>query len=300
MKKKSQGIQKNHYYDRLQKQGYVFILPTLLLFSIFLIYPMVDAFRLSLFEWNFAGSPIFIGLKNFIKLFSTKRFWNSYAITLKFTFLSVVLLMFISFWLSLAFTSKLCWFKQFYQSMIFLPVVLPMVAIAVVWKFMFQSTGLLSVIFLDIFGWNIPWLTSIKVAPYAMVLVNVWKYTGYYMVMFIAGLLNIPDVYYEAAKIDGAGFWRRLIHITLPLLKNTLILVFVSCAIFSFGTFALQYVMTGGGPSRSTEVLTLLIYKEAFEYTKFGYSAAISVMFFLTLFIFSIIQLRIFSSEAEI
>jgi alpha-1,4-digalacturonate transport system permease protein len=300
MKKKSIGIQKATYYNRLQKQGYIFILPTLLLFSLFLIYPMLDAFRLSLYEWNFAGSPLYIGLKNFIKLFTTKRFWSSYSVTLQFTFLSVFLLMFISFWLSLAFTSKLCWFKQLYQSMVFLPVILPMVAIAVVWKFMFQSTGLLSVVFLDIFGWNIPWLTSTKVAPYTMVLVNVWKFTGYYMVMFIAGLLNIPDVYHEAAKIDGACFWRRLVHITLPLLKNTIILVFVSCAIFSFGTFALQYVMTGGGPSRSTEVLTLLIYKEAFEYTKFGYSAAISVMFFLTLFIFSIIQLKIFSSEAEV
>lgn len=205
--------------------------------------------------------------------------------------------MFISFWLSVALTSRLIRFKNVFQSMIFLPVVLAMVAIAVVWKFMFQTTGLLSVIFLNIFGLNIPWVTSTKIAPYAVILVNVWKYTGYYMVMFIAGLLEIPEVYYEAAKIDGAGFWDRLIYITLPLLKNTLILVFVSCVIFSFGTFALQYVMTQGGPSRSTEVLALLIYKEAFQYTKFGYSAAISVIFFITLLIFSVIQVRVFKSR---
>jgi len=117
------------------------------------------------------------------------------------------------------------------------------------------------------------------------------------MVMFIAGLLEVPEVYYEAARIDGAGFWGRLIYITLPSLKNTLILIFVSCVIFSFGTFALQYVMTEGGPSRSTEVLALLIYKEAFEYTKFGYAAAISVIFFITLLIFSIIQVKIFKSR---
>ncbi|HHT09776.1 MAG TPA: sugar ABC transporter permease, partial [Candidatus Atribacteria bacterium] len=87
MKKKSIGIQKATYYNRLQKQGYIFILPTLLLFSLFLIYPMLDAFRLSLYEWNFAGSPLYIGLKNFIKLFTTKRFWSSYSVTLQFTFL---------------------------------------------------------------------------------------------------------------------------------------------------------------------------------------------------------------------
>jgi len=205
--------------------------------------------------------------------------------------------MFISFWLSLALTSRLIRFKSVFQSMIFLPVVLAMVAIAVVWRFMFQTTGLLSILFLDVFGLNIPWLSSTKVAPYAVILVNVWKYTGYYMVMFIAGLLEVPEVYYEAARIDGAGFWGRLIYITLPSLKNTLILIFVSCVIFSFGTFALQYVMTEGGPSRSTEVLALLIYKEAFEYTKFGYAAAISVIFFITLLIFSIIQVKIFKSR---
>ncbi len=159
--------------------------------------------------------------------------------------------------------------------MIFLPVVLTMVAIAVVWQFMFQSTGLLSYLFLKIFDINMQWLTSIKVAPYAMILVYVWKVTGYYMVIFIAGLLNIPNVYYEAATVDGAGFWGKLVHITLPQLKNTIILAFVSCVIFSFGTFAQQYVMTEGGPSRSTEVLSFLIYKTAFHYTKFGYSSAI-------------------------
>ena len=129
-----------------------------------------------------------------------------------------------------------------------------------------------------------------------MIAVNVWKYTGFYMVMFIAGLLDIPGVYYEAAKIDGAGFWGRLMHITIPSLKNTLILVSVSCVIFSFGTFALQFVMTEGGPSRSTEVLALLIYKEAFQFTKFGYSNAISVVYFITLLIFSFIQLKAFKS----
>ncbi|RKX92027.1 MAG: sugar ABC transporter permease [Spirochaetes bacterium] len=290
-------MRKAHYYDRLQRWGYVFILPTVILFSIFLIFPMIDSFRLSLFKWNLVGTKIFVGFENFSKLFKDKRFWNSYLVTLHFTFLSVIILMFISFWLSLALTSRLIRFKSVFQSMIFLPVVLAMVAIAVVWRFMFQTTGLLSILFLDVFGLNIPWLSSTKVAPYAVILVNVWKYTGYYMVMFIAGLLEVPEVYYEAARIDGAGFWGRLIYITLPSLKNTLILIFVSCVIFSFGTFALQYVMTEGGPSRSTEVLALLIYKEAFEYTKFGYAAAISVIFFITLLIFSIIQVKIFKSR---
>lgn len=238
------------YYNKLQRHGYVFILPTLIFFSIFLIVPMLNAFQLSLFKWNLVSPKVYIVLKNFIKLFQNERFWNSYLVTLHFTFLTVIIITFISFWMALALTSKLLRFKNVLQSMIFLPVVLMMVPVAVVWQFMFQTTGLLSVIFLNIFGFNIPWLTSTKITPYAMILVYAWKYTGFYMVMFIAGLLDIPEVYYEGATIDGAGFLAKLIHITIPQLKNTLILVLVSCIIFTFGTFPLQYVMTEGGPSR--------------------------------------------------
>ena len=188
--------------------------------------------------------------------------------------------------------------KNFFQSSIFVPVILTMVAIAVVWQFMLQSTGVFSNIFLDIFGINIKWLTSRSITPYSMILVNVWKITGYYMIIFIAGLLNVPQIYYEAAKVDGASYLQRLFFITLPQLKNTFILAFVSGVIFSFAAFPQQYVMTEGGPARSTEVLALLIYKQAFEFTKFGYSSAISVAFFITLLVFSIIQFKIFQSES--
>ena len=119
----------------------------------------------------------------------------------------------------------------------------------------------------------------------------------YFMIIFIAGLLNIPQIYYDAAKVDGANYLQNLIYITIPQMKNTLILAFVSGIIFSFAAFPQQYVMTEGGPGRSTEVLALLIYKQAFIFTKFGYSSTISVAFFLTLFVFSFIQLKIFKSE---
>jgi ABC-type sugar transport system permease subunit len=258
---------------------------------------MFNAFYLSLFKWNLVSPKSYVGLKNFAKLLKDKRFWNSYGVTIHFTLVSVIIIIFFAFWLALAFKSRLR-YKNFLQSMIFLPVILTMVAVAVVWQFMFQTTGVLSYLFLRIFGINMKWLTSTKVAPYAMILMYVWKVTGYYMVIFIAGLLNIPEVYYEAATVDGAGFWGKLVHITLPQLKNTIILAFVSCVIFSFGTFAQQYILTEGGPSRSTEVLSLLIYRTAFQYTRFGYSSAISVVYFLTLLIFAIIQLRIFKSES--
>jgi ABC-type sugar transport system permease subunit len=152
------------------------------------------------------------------------------------------------------------------------------------------------VILRRLIGTSPVWLTSTTAAPYAMIIVYVWKAVGYYMVIYIAGLLDVPASFYEAARIDGAGFWGQLFYITIPSLKNTIALAVVSSVIFTFGQFAIQYVITKGGPARSTEIMALLIYRQAFEVSKFGYSAAISVLFFLTMLIFSLIQLRLFRS----
>ena len=286
------------YNESIQNKGFYFVLPSLIIYGIFLIYPMLSAFHYSFFKWNMISESKYVGLKHYIRMFGDRRFWNSYMTTLHFTLISVFIIIILSFLLALLFQQNMM-FKNPFQSAIFLPVILTMVAIAVVWQFMFQSTGVFSNIFLDIFGINIKWLTSKSITPYTMILVNVWKISGYYMIIFIAGLLNIPNTFYESSKVDGATYLQRLIYITIPLMKNTFILAFVSGVIFSFAAFPQQYVMTEGGPARSTEVLALLIYKQAFEFTKFGYSSAISVAFFLTLLVFSLIQFKIFKSESD-
>jgi ABC-type sugar transport system permease subunit len=194
------------------------------------------------------------------------------------------------------FASRLIRFKNFLQSLIFLPVILSVVAVGVVWEFMYQSTGLIPVILRKLIGTSPAWLTTTQAAPYAMIMVYVWKSVGYYMVIYIAGLMDVPLSLYEAARMDGAGFWAQLLYVTVPNLRNTIALAVISCIIFTFGQFSIQYVITMGGPSRSTEILALLIFYEAFKFSKFGYSAGISVLFFLTLLVFSIIQLRLFKS----
>ena len=287
------------YNKKIQIAGFYFVLPTLIIYGIFLIYPMITAFHYSFFKWNLLSEKKYVGLANFAKMINDKRFWNSYITTFHFTLISIVLITILSFILALI-LEKSFKFKNIFQSAIFIPVILTMVSIAVVWQFMFQSTGILSNLFIDLFGTKVKWLTSTKIAPYSMILVNVWKMTGYYMIIFIAGLLNVPNTFYEAARVDGANYFERLIYITLPQMKNTFILVFVSGVIFSFAAFPQQYVMTEGGPGRSTEVLALLIYKQAFEFTKFGYSSSISVAFFASLLLFSIIQLRLFKSESNL
>jgi ABC-type sugar transport system permease subunit len=253
---------------------------------------------LSVSEWNLIGPRTFVGLENYTRLLADERFWNSFGVTLGFVTASVAILMFVSFWLAVLLTSSyIRRGREQLQSMIFIPVILSMVAIAVAWRFMFQSTGILSIVTQQLFGATVPWLTSTTVAPWSVILTNVWKFSGYYMVMFIAGLVNVPPVYYEAARMDGAKFRHTLIHITIPSIRNTISLAVVSCLIFSFGSFALQYVMTEGGPSRSTEVLAVLIYKQAFQYTKIGYAAATSVVYFATLLTIALVVLRLLRSE---
>jgi multiple sugar transport system permease protein len=281
---------------RLQNHGYVFILPTLVFFSIFLIYPMISAFRLSFFDWNLLKPKVFVGLKNFIRMASDARVINSYVHTLHFSGISVAAINVLAFVFALMFGSRLLRWKNFWQSLVFLPVVLSIVAVGVVWEFMFQSTGLIPIMLRKLVGVSPAWLTNTRAAPYAMIMVYVWKSVGYYMVIYIAGLLDVPVSFYEAARIDGAGFWGQLWYITLPSLKNTIALAVVSCVIFTFGQFSIQYVITKGGPSRSTEILSLLIFRQGFELTKFGYASALSVLFFLTMLVFSIIQLRLFKS----
>ncbi len=289
---------RSYSVTRLQNHGYIFILPTLIFFSLFLIWPMISAFRLSLFEWNLLTPMKFVGLKNFLSMLKDGRVINSYLRTLHFSGVSVAAINVLAFVFALMFASRLIRFKNLLQALIFLPVILSVVAVGVVWEFMFQSTGLIPIILRKVIGTSPAWLTTTQAAPYAMIIVYVWKSVGYYMVIYIAGLMDVPVSLYEAARMDGAGFWGQLLYVTIPNIRNTIALSVISCIIFTFGQFSIQFVITKGGPSRSTEILALEIYKQAFELSKFGYSAAVSVVFFLILLIFSVFQLRLFRSGA--
>ena len=281
---------------RLQNHGYVFILPTLVFFTIFLIYPMISAFRLSFVDWNVLTPQKWVGFKNFIVMAKDPRVVNSFLRTIHFSAVSVVAINVLAFVFAMMFGSRLIKHKNFLQSLVFLPVILSIVAVGVVWEFMYQSTGLIPIILRKLIGASPAWLTTTSAAPYAIIITYVWKSVGYYMVMYIAGLMDVPVSFYEAARMDGAGFWDQLVYITIPNIRNTFALAVISCIIFTFGQFSIQYVITKGGPARSTEILSLLIFREAFELSKFGYSAAISVLFFLTLLVFSVFQLRLFRS----
>lgn len=282
------------------RAGYFFVVPTVILFCVFLIFPMLNSFRLSLYSWNIMEPMKWVGLDNFKTLFQDKEFLASWGRTLQFTLTSVVLLLIVSFIFVLMLDSRSLKSRNLFQAVYFIPVVLVTPAVGVVWKLMFQTTGILNAgIFAPIFGATVPWLESQNIALYSIMLVQLWISSGYYMVMFIAGLQGIPEEYYESAVIDGASWFRRLFSITIPLLKPVFLLVFVTSVLFVFGQFALPYTISQGGPNYATELMTLFIYRNAFKYLKVGYASTASIFYFLTMIVFSIIQIRLFSDKKK-
>ncbi len=287
-------VKKYSYIKRLQNTGYLFILPAVIMFLIFVTYPVGNSIFTSFFRWNMTGPKIFVGFSNYIRALKDPQFLNALVNSLQFVAACTVLTIIISFSLAYALTRIGPKIRRIFQTLFFVPSVLSTVGVLMGWRLIFHGSGILNVLFRKFFNLDVNWLTSTQIAPISAVVVYLWFTGGFYMILFLAGLLNIPIIYYEAAEIDGAGFWTKLIHITIPQMKTTMSLVFLSVVIFTFGSFPIQWVLLDmGGPARATEVLPILIFRAAFINTRIGYASALSIIFFLILLTFSIIQLRI-------
>jgi multiple sugar transport system permease protein len=274
--------------------AYLFILPALLIIFTFQYLPAFDVFRLSLTNrLLLRPNSKFIGLDNFKRLFEDERFWNSVWNTFYFVAGSVPLQIILALVLAIALSRKLRTTGLF-RTIFFLPVVSSMVAVSVVWEWLYHpSLGVINEVITSLGGSAIPWLQSKTWAMPAIILLVIWKSTGYYMVIYLAGLMDIPSEYYEAARIDGASRWSLFRHITWPLLAPTTYLIMILQVINSFQVFTVVYVMTSGGPVRSTEVALYYMYDRAFQSLEFGYASAISVVVFLFLVLVTVFQ-RVF------
>jgi ABC-type sugar transport system permease subunit len=274
--------------------GYAILLPTLAIILIFRFLPMVQAFYISLHEYDLIRPPKYIGLANFIDLVQDPLFLNSARVSIAYVVFSCVPVWVLSLGLAVLFNREIR-AKSLFRSAAFMPVVMPAVVNALVWTFMYHQDGVVN----TILGWfgidPIPWLRSSTWALWAIILIGIWRATPYYMVIFLAGLQAIPHEYYEAAQIDGASPWGQFRHITLPLLKPTTLLVMVMSVIVAMKVFAVPLIMTGGGPADSTRVLPLFIYQTAFEFFKMGRAAAMSVFLFAAVMIFTLLQIRLFA-----
>lgn len=281
------------YNTRIKVWGIIFILPAVSILICFNIYPMIRAFILSLTSYEMGlKSYHFVGFANYIKILTSKVFLNSLQVSFIYVFGTVVVVWLISFGLAFL-LKKVRIFVNGWRILLFLPSIMPIVSIVLVWKLLFHYNGFINSMLRYLNISPIGWLNDSSFAPLGLIIVSWWHAVSYYMIFFLAGLQGVPSEYNEAAQLDGANAWQRMIHVTLPIMRPTIVLVMVLSIINGFRTFALQKIMTGGGPGRATEITTLLIYKTAFTFGMVNEAAAMSIIYFLIILVFSLIQLKI-------
>ena len=260
---------------------FLFILPALLLYTIFQLIPIAGGIYFSFVEWDgLAGTKLtFVGFDNYISAFHNKQFILSLSNMARMVVFSVLLHTPIALLLAVAVNAKLKGYRLF-KTIFFVPTVFPMTAIGLMWYFIFMPTGALNS-FLKILGmasFAKPWLVNKATAMNVLIFVNVWAGIGYYMVIILAGLTTIPKELYEAAAIDGADKNAQFFNITVPMLKPTLMLCIVMDVIGTVKIFDLVFSMTGGGPNGLTNLPTTLMYNEAFKNSHYGVGSAIGII----------------------
>lgn len=274
----------------------LFILPALLFYVTFLIVPYALAFGVSFVKWRGVTLNMeFTGLGNFAKMIGDPFFWKSLYNTVFFTVLTGIIVPCMALYFAVAVTRKLVAGARFFRITYFFPNLISQVAIAVLWWFALNPEfGILSN-FLRLFGFSdLPsWLGEPGWARAAIVAVKVWAAVGFYMVLYVSAIEGIPEDYYDACKIDGAGEWQSFLHVTFPLLSEMMKVTGVFLLLNGFGTFDIVRIMTDGGPDRATETLATYIYENAFELGKFGYATTIAMTLFLITFSLAMLSLWI-------
>jgi len=286
------------YSTRISLWGFLFALPAVLYLLLFNLYPMLNAFYLSFTRYDLISAPEWIGIGNYRQVLASTSFQSSLQITVLYVFGTVVPVWFLSFGVAMLLNCVRI-FTGTWRTLLFIPTILPLLTVTLVWKLLFNLRGPINGM-LIFFGIDpVAWLSDARYVNLAVIITSWWHASSYYMILFLAGLQAVPSVYQEAAALDGASAWQRLRHVILPLMRPTVVLVVVLSIINGFRTFALQYVMTGGGPGTATEIVPLLIYKTAFAFLSMGEAAAMSVVYFLLILIFSLIQLRVLQGESS-
>jgi len=279
--------------------AWLFVAPALVLIGVFFFLPVVAALLLSVTDFDIyavasASNTRFVGLRNYATLLETPLFWSSLRNTFYFAVVGGPLTIAVSLGAALLLNAKLVRWKSLFRTVYFTPFVTTLVAVAIVWRYLYHTRyGLLNYALSAVGVAPVDWLGDPRWAMPAIILMAVWKNFGYNMLIFIAGLQSIPEELYDAANVDGAGPWRTFRSVTLPMLGPTLLFVGVITMIGYFQLFAEPYVMTQGGPLRSTTSVVLLMYEEGFRWWRMGYAASIAFVLFIVILVATLIQLRI-------
>jgi multiple sugar transport system permease protein len=284
---------------RIAGAAWCFVTPALLIIGVFFFLPVVAALALSLTDFDiYALADLrnlrVVGLRNYLQLLQTPLFWQAFANTLYFVVVGVPLSIIASLGAALLLHSRLARFPAFFRTALFAPVVTTLVAVAVIWRYLFNPRyGLLNYALGGLGLSPIDWLGDPRWAMPAIIVFAIWKNFGYNMIIFLAGLQSIPVPLYEAARIDGASTWRQFRHVTLPMLAPIVTLVNVLTIAGYFQLFAEPYVMTQGGPLQSTVSVLYFMYEEGFKWWNLGSASAVAFVLFLVIFGVTVVQLRL-------
>lgn len=286
--------------ERAQSRAaWTFLSPALLLIAVFFAVPVIAAFLLGFTDFDlYALADLetvrITGVANYRTLLTSPLFWQALRNTAEFALIGGPLSIAVSLAAALLVNAKATRFKPFFRSVLFMPFVTTLVAVAIVWRYLYHPQyGLLNWMLGAVGIGPVDWLGNPTFAMPAIMLVAIWKGFGYNMLVFIAGLQNIPEDLYEAARLDGATPWQQFRHVTLPMLRPTMFFVTIITMVGFFQLFAEPYVMTQGGPLRSTTSLVLLMYEEGFRWWRMGYAAAVAVVLFVVILSFTLLQRRV-------
>jgi multiple sugar transport system permease protein len=281
-----------------QRAAWWFLAPALLVLGLFFVLPVIAALLLSLTDYDLYAladfhNLRFVALGNYWALLQRPLFWSALGNTCYFVALGVPLSMATSLGAALLLNSPLARCRAFFRTALFAPVVTTVVAVAVIWRYLFNTKyGLVNYALGGLGLHPVDWLGDPHWAMPTIILFAVWKNFGYNMIIFLAGLQAIAPELYEAARIDGASAWRQFRHITLPMLKPTLLMVGILTVAGYFQLFAEPYVMTEGGPLQSTESVLYLMYDEGFKWWNLGSASAVAFLLFALMFAFTAVMLR--------
>ena len=281
------------------RSAWLFLAPALTLIGLFFFLPVAASLLLSVTDFDIyalgdSALTRFVGLRNYAELVRNNTFWLAVKNTFYFALVGGPLTVAASLGAALLVNARAVRLRGLFRTVYFTPFVTTLVAIAIVWRYLYHPRyGLLNYLLGAVGVGPIDWLGDPRWAMPAIILMAVWKNFGYNMLIFIAGLQSIPEELYEAARIDGAGAWRRFWHVTIPQLAPTFLFVGVVTMIGYFQLFAEPYVMTNGGPLRATTSLVLFMYEEGFRWWRMGVAAAIAFILFGIILLWTMLQLRV-------
>ncbi|KGX93970.1 lactose ABC transporter permease [Pontibacillus halophilus JSM 076056 = DSM 19796] len=272
---------------------YIFIAPAVLLFLIFTVYPVISSFLLS-FQEGKAGNFSFVWFDNYIRLFQDKLFYKALGNTFIILLIQVPIQLFLAVIIATALNSKLIKMKSFFRIAYFMPAITALVAASIIFMILLdENYGLVNYLLSLIGVEPVGWLTDPFWSKVSLMLVITWRWTGYNMVIFLAGLQNIPASLYEAAEMDGASKLRQFFYITIPQLKPIFLFTFVLSTIGTLQLFDEPYILTDGGPNNATLTVTLYLYQNGFQYFDFGYASAIAYVLVLIIGVLSWLQMKV-------